>query len=1799
MIAPNGKQSNLTDSQYKLVRTPAFKEWFGDWEFNPSEASKVVDENGEPLVVYHGTTSIFNEFKVGRTNGLFFTNKKESANRFSSGDLKRVGDSPRILECFLKINKLYNKNTNDEILVNNYYQDFFEKRPYIKKQSQKNILKDKFNKFFMDLVSFGIINDEPKLFLLKYNYNGIVINSDNNAKSYITFNSNQIKLADGSNTTFDSNNNDIRFDGGGLIKKEKQEIILNKNKVFGDGLPTYKLSADGNWVMKLDSRTNKYKSYQNFDFFYDNILEKERLQYARENAKNVFEFLDNNGAELLNKSIDGASRYYLYKNNYIRVSNHWNQSEYKDKETGINKYKFIENNFYSYKKDGWKEMISEIESLNDNDIRYKKGGLIAPNGKQSNLTDSQYKLVRTPAFKEWFGDWEFNPSEASKVVDSNGEPLIVYHGTDAIFNEFKKQKKGWETFWFTPNFDTAKMYSLDNFKKETDKNNSRVLQCFLNVRNPNNKYPFDIIKYDGFIDYKTYMDYDIWKQIKTIQVIQVVSSNQIKLADGSNTTFDSNNNDIRYKKGGLIAPNGKPTLLKNVKVGQKFYMLNKNGTPKFNGNITFEMTSNNGKVFEYFRIENNRVYVGSSLYEQYVVIIDSNEFNKGGQINEYAQQLIDIISMNPQLEKYEKYKVILKNKFGINFDDFYKDDYYIENANLLEIKVKDDFINYDKYIEYSKKIFRLRGLINDYYSQNIEGVISIEKAIEIGKKLKFIVKQREYDGGSGNYAEHSIDTITIPNKVDINSFIHEIGHHYDHFESKEYNGLAKTSTYASSLYEIGKSDEVFAENFKNYFIAPNWLKEKLPMVYNELDKNINDIYKKEIYKLIDSSKEKYEQGGNVNELVEDVSTEYLNSIRNQDKSRWNYDLEKSIEKQGILEPVTIGYWSEYDKVTLVDGHHRLDTAIDLDIKSIPTIIQLYYNNPTGLHKLYQAPKYNPNAKKPSDLGIFKKGGMTNKGYVSYKDKYNRKYAYSKGESHDLKEIAKDTGVSMKGLQQIYNKGIGAYRTNPSSVRPNVKSKEQWAMARVYSSVMGGKASKIDSNELKMEKGGILQDKNSIRKYAENLLKDFDYKFIGFSESNYGQSMYFDVDGIKCRFSNHSVTNRDRMINEILFDINNVNSENTKFGNNQSLLQLRYRLGDTSIKYGKITYLGRSGKYYDAFGYTDSNEIKMEQGGNINIKYNNMSKHKDGLFVGKSHKEGGIPMIVKSTGQKIEVEGGESITNKTSMADDKIRTLTGTNCEIISQINTQNGNGVAMDCDSVVGKKYKYKAGGSIQKMTSAQGKMEKHTQRVLALRKNKAEQESKVENNSEDLIDKRIVGLKIALKFASNEEKKLIQKRIKAFEIAKKILIPNTKTLEDLLEEDMDLQSEIDIEKRKPKNEQSELTRLRLERGVILKKIDEIEKLNTNNVSDIKTMELYVSPMRERNLDKYGEDTNQCISCGKLMKDSDRKYVCMGTDWEAYNTNESEERDGIDYFVGTDTEIQGFFPIGNDCAKKMKGFTFERDNKFNNDEIDNLELLKSKIRNISKKMQYDGESGYGGYVIYLDKDKDKIEINTYTNLSPYSAQASDEVKVLFNAPNKTMIIFSTNVSERFEDNNSFEKYGGIKYIYEPLTNKIASEILEKIKEFTFERENKFNTGGRVYNFSDYSNDALSDMIINLSRYENNEEYIEIVKDELKKRKRKNIGINKKMATGGSISDINKIITQVLQAISENKKIIIGRLIFTSYFNNSSKKMQYRMNDDYRVDKWEEYKNEKEYTKAVMQRVNYYIKKGYPQLIEIN
>jgi len=84
---------------------------------------------------------------------------------------------------------------------------------------------------------------------------------------------------------------------------------------------------------------------------------------------------------------------------------------------------------------------------------------------------------------------------------------------------------------------------------------------------------------------------------------------------------------------------------------------------------------------------------------------------------------------------------------------------------------------------------------------------------------------------------------------------------------------------------------------------------------------------------------------------------------------------------------------------------------------------------------------------------------------TYKNKFNALYGFTKDTSHTIAEIAKLTGYKKSGLEVIMEKGQGAYFSNPSSVRPVVKSPEQWGMARIYSAVMGGKAATIDKAHL--------------------------------------------------------------------------------------------------------------------------------------------------------------------------------------------------------------------------------------------------------------------------------------------------------------------------------------------------------------------------------------------------------------------------------------------------------------------------------------------------------------------------------------------------------------------------------------------------------------------------------------------------------------------------------------------------------------------------------------------------------------
>lgn len=135
------------------------------------------------------------------------------------------------------------------------------------------------------------------------------------------------------------------------------------------------------------------------------------------------------------------------------------------------------------------------------DVRKKYEGtgqwMKAPNGKKTNLTEAQWLAVRTKAFKKWFGDWENNPDSASKIIDENGEPMPVTHGTNEFFSRFDKGRIGSNTgnyghlgygFYFSTDVDEASGYG------------NNTMSLFLNIRKPFEGDEQSLEKYSDILD---------------------------------------------------------------------------------------------------------------------------------------------------------------------------------------------------------------------------------------------------------------------------------------------------------------------------------------------------------------------------------------------------------------------------------------------------------------------------------------------------------------------------------------------------------------------------------------------------------------------------------------------------------------------------------------------------------------------------------------------------------------------------------------------------------------------------------------------------------------------------------------------------------------------------------------------------------------------------------------------------------------------------------------------------------------------------------------------------------------------------------------------------------------------------------------------------------------------------------------------------------------------------------------------------------------------------------------------------
>ena len=247
----NKKINNITQSKQ-------FIRWFGDWQNSPAKASKAVDNNGEPLVLYHQTgkefttfdtkqkgsgefdsempTGIFmkptnNDIGVGGNiqmplyasikNPLIINNRSELVKFYD----KNVQGYTKAKSAIDSVNEKYKAKFNEEMKrENEEYQKLWNAKKngeISEEEYQKSISRDALDEIMEEWENkVNEASRNAKALVDDYfknsNYDGVIVNNDvgsfgRSTKTFIAFENTQVKSATDNIGTFDGNNPDIRY----------------------------------------------------------------------------------------------------------------------------------------------------------------------------------------------------------------------------------------------------------------------------------------------------------------------------------------------------------------------------------------------------------------------------------------------------------------------------------------------------------------------------------------------------------------------------------------------------------------------------------------------------------------------------------------------------------------------------------------------------------------------------------------------------------------------------------------------------------------------------------------------------------------------------------------------------------------------------------------------------------------------------------------------------------------------------------------------------------------------------------------------------------------------------------------------------------------------------------------------------------------------------------------------------------------------------------------------------------------------------------------------------------------------------------------------------------------------------------------------------------------------------------------------------------------------------------------------------------------------------------------------------
>jgi hypothetical protein len=239
--------SDAAPGKINQTDTEAFKRWFGD--------SKVVDANGEPLVVYHGTASDITAFDIGRSGestgntgfygaGAYFSEDADYASGFSFWARRSDDQAPNVVPVYLSLkNPAYINITPRSQAASEKSRATAEKiistmiargtDQAVVDKLQGFVSENKFEPFMGTLYNALGGGTGTTALLKEAGFDGVTIYGGISGKEKlaeaVAFDPTQIKSAIGNYGDFDGSNPDIRYnvaDEGWSVSEQAKETVM-------------------------------------------------------------------------------------------------------------------------------------------------------------------------------------------------------------------------------------------------------------------------------------------------------------------------------------------------------------------------------------------------------------------------------------------------------------------------------------------------------------------------------------------------------------------------------------------------------------------------------------------------------------------------------------------------------------------------------------------------------------------------------------------------------------------------------------------------------------------------------------------------------------------------------------------------------------------------------------------------------------------------------------------------------------------------------------------------------------------------------------------------------------------------------------------------------------------------------------------------------------------------------------------------------------------------------------------------------------------------------------------------------------------------------------------------------------------------------------------------------------------------------------------------------------------------------------------------------------------------------------